>query len=100
MIKGPDNKDLWKAIEQCGYYPLFGKALKDFLNTLWRLDPTERPNFNQLEAACVGDEQVLEKFPGLNWLRQEHNSMDEFIEELRTHMPGKKFVTPPVAQAK
>ena len=72
----------------------FMQELKDFINTMWRLDPSERPRFQQLDQAMNGDEEVVTAFPGLRWLTKSVNSLESFIDELARSCPNKTFHAP------
>jgi len=90
-ITGPDNDGFWKKIQSSGYYSPFPDDMKKFLNCLWRKDPAERPNFLQLDDALRGEPDVLQQFPGLEWLNQPVNDMEDFMAELRRTQPSKTF---------
>mmetsp|Transcript_54998 Transcript_54998/g.103032 ORF Transcript_54998/g.103032 Transcript_54998/m.103032 type:complete len:389 (-) Transcript_54998:58-1224(-) len=93
-VSGQENDRLWKKIETCGYYPQFPAELKSFINALWRLDPTDRPRFSQLERAVSGDEEILSQYPGLQWLCRPVNPAESFIDELSRSCPNKSFHLP------
>eukprot|EP00440_Ansanella_granifera_P071805 gb/GFBE01077924.1/.p1 GENE.gb/GFBE01077924.1/~~gb/GFBE01077924.1/.p1 ORF type:complete len:390 (+),score=68.68 gb/GFBE01077924.1/:1-1170(+) len=93
-IGGPSNEVLWRKITGCGYYPDFPQELQQFINTMWRTDPAERPRFSQLEAAMGGDEESIQQFPGLRWLSEAANSIDAFVDELARSCPNKQFSKP------
>lgn len=104
-IAGADNDKFWQKITTCGYYPEFPEGLRQFLNALWRTNPTERPSFGQLELAISGDAETISQFPGLQWLAQPTNDVDTFAAELRRALPNivlsiGKPSSEPVVQAK
>jgi len=87
-ISGVDNEHFWQKITTCGYYPDFSDDLRQFINTLWRTKPDERPTFGQLELASHGDVETISQFPGLQWLAQPTNDIDTFAAELRRALPN------------
>lgn len=93
-VNGPNNDQLWNKIISSGYYPVFPEELKSFINTLWRLDPGERPRFTQLDKAINGDDEVVKEFPGLKWLARDLNDIESFIDELSRSCPNKTFHSP------
>lgn len=90
-IVGPDNEEFWTSINGCGYYPAYPDELRALINALWRIEPTDRPSFGDLERAITGDSEVLEKYPGLKWLNKPHSNEEEFHDELRRACPRKHF---------
>ncbi|CAE7751397.1 CIPK11 [Symbiodinium sp. CCMP2456] len=90
-VSGTSNEDLWRKIVSCGYYPQFPEELRFFINALWRIDPSERPRFNQLEKAITGDTETLNQFPGLHWLARPVNDAADFIDELSRSCPNNSF---------
>lgn len=86
-IQGADNAKFWTNIEKCGYYPQFPPKLKLFINALWRKTPSERPSFENMSLAIGGDAATLEQFPGLQWLADPLNHVEEFLDELRRSRP-------------
>lgn len=92
-----DNERFWKRIDQSGSYPDFPDGLKQFINTMWRSDPTKRPSFSQLDMAIDGHAETIAQFPGLSWLGQPVNDPATFIEELTRSCPGKTFKLPSAA---
>ncbi|CAE7258949.1 CIPK11 [Symbiodinium necroappetens] len=90
-VSGTSNEDLWRKITTCGYYPQFPEELRFFINALWRIDPSERPRFNQLEKAITGDTETLNQFPGLQWLARPVNDDADFIDELSRSCPNNSF---------
>eukprot|EP00928_Gymnodinium_smaydae_P053604 TRINITY_DN37556_c0_g1_i1.p1 TRINITY_DN37556_c0_g1~~TRINITY_DN37556_c0_g1_i1.p1 ORF type:complete len:404 (-),score=92.59 TRINITY_DN37556_c0_g1_i1:136-1347(-) len=96
-VFGPDNAQLWNKISSSGYYPTFPDRLKQFINTLWRIDPKERPSFSQLELATHGDEATLGAYPGLAWLADPTNDVSAFIGELKRSCPNRTFCLPGTA---
>lgn len=54
---------------QAGFAPL-SESMRSFLGTLWKLDPNERPTFQNLHDAAAGDTATLVQFPGLAWLAE------------------------------
>lgn len=93
-VRGSDNAVFWQKIQACGFYQTFPDGLKQFINTLWQADPSDRPRFSNLDLAISGDEKTLAEYPGLRWLAEPLNTIDEFIGELRRAAPDKKFVAP------
>eukprot|EP00438_Fugacium_kawagutii_P034422 Skav211613 [mRNA] locus=scaffold3083:240318:240860:+ [translate_table: standard] len=93
-VSGPNNEQLWQKIINSGYYPTFPEELRHFINTFWRVDPTERPRFSHVEKAIDGDEEVLRDFPGLQWLARPVNDVESFIDELSRSCPNKTFHSP------
>jgi serine/threonine protein kinase len=91
-VEGPNNESFWRKINSCGYYPAFPNRLVQFINALWKSDPTSRPLFSQLEQAIKGDQAIISKY-GLQWLAEPVNDESEFISELRCSCPGKVFKT-------
>jgi len=87
-ISGADNGVFWQKIAKSRQYPKFSDNLKQFVNTMWRTNPTERPSFGQLELAISGDVETLSQFPGLQWLAQPTNDIDTFAAELRRALPN------------
>jgi len=73
------------------------KGLKEMLQTLWRKDPSRRPDFRQLHRAKSGDESVLADFPALRWLADEVSGPQEFLAEVRQRLP--RFTVHPEAAA-
>lgn len=96
-VGGPDNQRLWERIIQTKWYPPVPDNLRNFLNTLWQKDPTQRPSFEDLDAARLGDASALARFPGLRWLSQPTNSDAEFASELRSNCPGVTWSFGPAA---
>lgn len=93
-VSGPNNDLLWRKIITSGYYPVFPEELKGFINALWRLDPSERPRFSQLEKAITADDDVIREFPGLQWLARPVNEVEGFIDELSRSCPNNTFHPP------
>jgi len=87
-ISGADNEVFWQKIAKSGFYPEFPDKLKQFINALWRANPTERPSFGQLELAISGHVETISQFPGLQWLAQPTNDIDTFAAELRQCLPN------------
>lgn len=93
-VKGTGNESFWRKISSSGYYPDFPGKFKEFINMMWRPDPTDRPTFSQLDLALGGDSETIAKFPGLAWLAEPTNDAAAFIDELRRSCPGKIFKLP------
>jgi len=87
-ILGADKERFWQKIAKSTHYPEFPDELKQFINVMWRINPTERPSFGQLELAISGDAETLSQFPGLRWLAQPTNDIDAFAAELRQYLPN------------
>jgi len=86
-ISGANNEVFWQKIAKSKSYREFPDELKHFINAIWRINPTERPSFGQLELAISGDAEILSQFPGLRWLAQPTNDVDTFAAELRQYLP-------------
>eukprot|EP00929_Paragymnodinium_shiwhaense_P112037 TRINITY_DN80291_c0_g1_i1.p1 TRINITY_DN80291_c0_g1~~TRINITY_DN80291_c0_g1_i1.p1 ORF type:complete len:444 (-),score=88.83 TRINITY_DN80291_c0_g1_i1:81-1271(-) len=99
QIAGKENNTFWQAIDMSGYYRRFPDDMRAFINALWQRTPEERPSFEQMERAIMGDEEVFARFEGLRWLAQPENSVEDFLTELRTCRPDKNFHAPAAAGA-
>jgi len=84
----PVTKYFGKKIAKSRHYQKFPDPLRQFINTIWRTNPTERPSFAQLELAISGDAETISQFPGLQWLAQPTNDIDTFAAELRWALPN------------
>jgi len=87
-ISGAGNEVFWQKIANSRHYPKFPDPLRQFINTIWRTNPTERPSFAQLELAISGDAETISHFPGLQWLAQPTNDIDTFAAELSWALPN------------
>ncbi|CAK8991402.1 CBL-interacting protein kinase 11 (OsCIPK11) [Durusdinium trenchii] len=64
------------------------EGLKDLINCLWALTPEKRPTFQQLQAAMAGDEDILELYPKLRWLKGPLSGPLEYVREIRARRPN------------
>jgi len=87
-ISGADNEVFWQKIAKSRQYPKFPHELRQFIKTIWRASPTQRPSFGQLELAISGDVETISLFPGLQWLAQTTNDIETFAAELRRALPS------------
>lgn len=89
-LSGSDNAAFWQKCQKfdSATCPSFPKAMTDFLNSLWRKNPDERPTFEILKRAIAEDEEVLNNFPGLRWLAGPISDPLEFVRELRRRRPS------------
>lgn len=87
-ISGEDNERFWQKITTNKFYPEFPDELRQFINALWRTNPTERPTFGHLELAISGDAETISQYPRLQWLAQPTNDIDAFAAELRRALPS------------
>merc|ERR1712176_624098 len=86
LLHGQDNANFWKRYREHSERHLTPRPMhhrfKEFINTLWRINASERPRFSQLKLAIDGDSDTIEQFPGLAWLADPVNNAFDFVQEL------------------
>ena len=61
---------------------------KDFLNSIWHLQPSARPTFQELNDAADGDPATLEQQPALRWLAGPRPKPREMVAALQRRVGG------------
>ena len=63
--------------------------MRAFLSSIWRLDPSQRPTYEELHRAAEGDPEALQLYGGgLRWLHGDRPHPDVLLRELRKRVDG------------